>query len=82
MKREFGLNDDLPDKIAIRKGVFAYRELAQVVRSWIANEKIAVGAKLPTEDKLMKMFGVGRHTVRAGITNLVSDGLVERFAGR
>lgn len=65
-----------------RKGSFAYLELAGIIRSWIAQEKVSKGEKLPTEDEFMKMFNVGRHTVRSAISDLVEDGLVERFPGR
>jgi len=76
------LNELFPDDLLKRKGTFAFLELAQILRSWITDERFSRGEKLPTESQLMAKFGVGRHTVRAAIANLVTDGLVERFAGR
>ena len=44
---------------------------------YIAQEKIAVGSKLPSEYKLAEIFGVGRSTVREAVKSLVIKGVLE-----
>lgn len=65
-----------------RGGAPAYHQLSQLMRERILAGQFPVGAQLPTEDEMMRAFGLGRHTVRAAIHALVIDGLVERFPGR
>lgn len=67
----------------IRRGaVAAYRQIARELRNRIADGEFDVERRLPTEDDLIAEYGVSRHTVRAALGVLVSDGLVERYAGR
>lgn len=67
----------------IRKGATAaYSQIARELRHRIADGEFNEARRLPTEDVLMAEYDVGRHTVRAALELLVSDGLIERFAGR
>lgn len=59
-----------------------YHQILQLVRVRIATGDYAAGAALPTDEALMREFGVSRHTVRAAMNQLVSEGLIERFPGR
>lgn len=52
-------------------------ELAERLQKQIANETYKVGQKLPTEPELMKMYGVGRSTVREAMKILVNMGFLK-----
>jgi GntR family transcriptional regulator, transcriptional repressor for pyruvate dehydrogenase complex len=53
------------------------RNLAALIR----DGAIAIGAKLPTEQRLSVQYGVSRTVVREAISRLKSDGLVESRQG-
>jgi GntR family transcriptional regulator len=44
----------------------------------ISSGRVAVGARLPTEQQLCSQHGVGRHTIREAIRGLVDAGMLER----
>jgi DNA-binding GntR family transcriptional regulator len=44
----------------------------------ISSGRVAVGARLPTEQELCSQYRVGRHTIREAIRRLVDVGMVER----
>jgi GntR family transcriptional regulator len=68
---------------SVRRGAgAAYRQISRELQRRIAEGEFDLDRKLPTEDELMVAYGVSRHTVRAALSMLVADGLVERFAGR
>ena len=60
----------------IRKRSLA-EEMAVRLQEQIAQGRFEVGGKLPTESELMKIFGVGRSTVREAVKLLSSKGIVE-----
>jgi GntR family transcriptional regulator len=60
----------------------AYWRIFQTLRRRIAGGTYPVAGQLPTEETLMREFGVSRHTVRAAVQQLVSQALVTRQAGR
>lgn len=60
----------------------AYRQIAREIRRRISNGEFVTDGRLPTEDVLMQEYSVSRHTVRAALAVLVSDGVVVRYAGR
>ena len=67
----------------MRRGpVPLYHQIQEIVRARIAAGDYAAGAALPTDEALLREFGVSRHTVRAAIQQLVAEGLIERFPGR
>jgi DNA-binding GntR family transcriptional regulator len=55
-----------------------YQEIMKAISDDIAAGRVAVGARLPTEQELCVQHGVGRHTVREAIRGLVEVGMVER----
>jgi GntR family transcriptional regulator len=60
----------------------AYWRIFRTLRRRISDGAYPVASQLPTEELLMREFGVSRHTVRAAVQQLVSQGLVRRQAGR
>jgi GntR family transcriptional regulator len=65
-----------------RGAVPLYHQILGQLRARLASGEYAVGAQFPTDKDLVREFGVGRHTVRAAVDQLVLDGLVERRPGR
>lgn len=59
-----------------------YHQILQIARARIASGEWAAAGQLPTDEALMREFGVSRHTVRAALGELVAEGLIERFPGR
>jgi GntR family transcriptional regulator len=59
-----------------------YLQVAQHVASDINRNRYTAGAFLPSETAMMKMYGVGRHTVRSAIGELRRMRLVESLQGR
>lgn len=58
-----------------------YRRLAEDLRARIANGELRAGDRLPSEAQLSVEHGVSRGTVVRAITELVSQGLVNRRQG-
>lgn len=58
-----------------------YHQLAQVLRSRIADGTYPNGSALPPEVRLQREFGVARSTVRQALAQLESDRLIERRRG-
>jgi GntR family transcriptional regulator len=65
-----------------RAGAPLYYRILEIVRRRIADGDWRAGAALPTDEALVKEFGVSRHTVRVALNELVNEGLIERFPGR
>lgn len=55
-----------------------YSLVARDLTEAIANGRYPVGSLLPTEFELCELYDVSRHTVRAAITQLQTQGLVSR----
>jgi GntR family transcriptional regulator len=55
-----------------------YREIIRAISEDIASGRVRVGDRLPTEKELCAHHGVGRHTIRAAIGELVNLGMLER----
>jgi DNA-binding GntR family transcriptional regulator len=55
-----------------------YQEIMQAISADISSGRVAVGARLPTEQELCARHNVGRHTIREAIRGLVEVGMVER----
>lgn len=61
---------------------YAYRQIADEIQSQILDGSLPPGERLPGEVELAEMFGVTRSTVREGLRQLESDGLVHRPSPR
>ncbi|MDR3552592.1 MAG: GntR family transcriptional regulator [Clostridia bacterium] len=77
-------NDDLYSAYQLNKytPLPLYYQIASIIREQILSGKFAPGDQILTEEKLQKMFGVSRATVRRAISDLVYDGLLERNHSR
>lgn len=59
-----------------------YRTIAAELREQIKSGMYRPGERLPTEPQLMDLYSVSRNTVRLATGLLITEGLVERIAGR
>jgi GntR family transcriptional regulator len=59
-----------------------YYQIAWQLRREIHARQYGPHARLPTEEELVRTFGVSRTTVRLAFQVLLKDGLVRRVAGR
>ena len=57
---------------------YAYRQFADEIEDQIMQGTLKPGERLPGEIALAEMFGVTRSTVREGLRQLESEGLVCR----
>jgi DNA-binding FadR family transcriptional regulator len=76
----------VPNPIGVEAGPPRRREklataVAEALRSRIANGALPVGARLPTEQRLIDEFNVSRTVVREAIAELRAKGLVEPRQG-
>ncbi len=53
----------------------------QKIKEWITDEKVSPGEKIYSENELVKMFEVSRHTVRQAVGDLVHEGWLTREQG-
>lgn len=51
------------------------------ITEWITSGKVKPGEKIYSENELVKMFGVSRHTIRQAVGDLVHEGLLYREQG-
>jgi GntR family transcriptional regulator len=66
----------------IRGVVPLYRQIAQILRSQIHAKEYKAGQLLPTEDEMIRIFGVSRITVRQALQPLITECLIYRIAGK
>ncbi len=59
-----------------------YEEVAEEIKSWILEGKLKPGERLPSEEELLRRFGVSRASLREAFRLLESMGLVETVLGR
>ena len=59
-----------------------YLQLYEILRKKIESGEWQVGAQIPTEDELCRMFGVSRATVRTAVLDLVRQGYLKRQQGK
>lgn len=59
-----------------------YWRIAEDIRRYITEQGKKPGDELPTEEALERTYGVSRATVRRALSELVSEGLIERHSGR
>src|SRR5216683_6401941 len=55
-----------------------YQEIMAAICGDISSGRVAVGARLPTEQELCARHNAGRHTIREAVRGLVEAGMVER----
>lgn len=60
----------------------AYQQILGTLRGRLAKGEWQVGDQVPTDEALMRHFGVSRHTVRAALDVLVADGMIKRYRRR
>jgi GntR family transcriptional regulator len=60
----------------------AYLRILETLRTRIAKGDWRVGEQIPTDEELMRHFGVSRFTVRAALDVLVADGIIKRYRRR
>ena len=53
-----------------------------LLRARLESGEWPVGARLPTLEELMKLYGVSRVTVRSALSELENEGLIERTRGK
>jgi GntR family transcriptional regulator len=68
-------------KIRRSGGTPLHREAERRIRSLISHPEYRAGALLPNEIGLAEKLGISRHTLRAAIGRLVTEGLLVRTAG-
>jgi GntR family transcriptional regulator len=68
-------------KIRRSGGTPLHREAERRIRSLISHPEYRNGALLPNEIGLAEKLGISRHTLRAAIGRLVTEGLLVRTAG-
>jgi len=61
-----------------RTSIPLYVRVESLVRNRILNGQLQPGDKLPTEEDLVKQFGVSQITIRNALSNLERDGLIVR----
>lgn len=66
----------------IERAPSMYMQVAQRVAGDIRRGRYQSGEVLPSETEMVKMYGVGKHTVRAAIAELRTMGLVESQQGK
>lgn len=59
-----------------------YHQIYLDLKRLVQGEVLTPGSLLPPELEICHAYGVGRQTVRMAIARLVSENLVERYAGR
>lgn len=69
---------------AVRRqnGVALWRQIADRIRSAIADGDYDAIGKVPPEMVLAEQFGVNRHTVRSALAALAQEGIVQAVQGR
>ncbi|MFF3748638.1 GntR family transcriptional regulator [Streptomyces kronopolitis] len=58
-----------------------YRQVADALRREIVNEVHRPGERLPSESELSARFDASRNTIRSGLSQLVSEGLISSSQG-
>ncbi|MDP9862736.1 MULTISPECIES: GntR family transcriptional regulator [Streptosporangium] len=59
-----------------------YFQLREILLDLIENNELAIGMAIPSERELCQRFGLSRMTVRQAVDHLVSEGRLQRVAGK
>lgn len=65
-----------------RSPIPLYHQIARILRSQLRSQEYRLNDRLPTEDELIREYGVSRMTIRLAYQLLLKDGLVRRIRGR
>lgn len=60
----------------------AYQQIANSVINRISDKEWLIGEKLPSEFELAAAYGVSRVTLRQAMSQLESDGIIEKYRGK
>lgn len=71
-----------PQKLNPSSSTPLYKQVYTILKSRIANGELKPGDKIPTENELIQEYGVSRITIRAAISELVEDRVLERAQGK
>jgi GntR family transcriptional regulator of arabinose operon len=77
----FGMNDDLDPKLEFLPGRKLHKDVELRIRQYIDSNRLAKGARLPTEAEFCRLFNVSRSTVRHALDLLEMAGVVTRVQG-
>src|SRR6266542_1169218 len=58
-----------------------HKDVELQILQYIESNRVAVGAKLPTESEFCRLFNVSRSTVRHALAQLEKAGLISRVQG-
>jgi GntR family transcriptional regulator len=72
----------MTNAVSRRSPVPLYYQVESVLRDEVAARAYAEGAPLPTEEAMVRRFGVSRITVRRALERLAQEGLIYRVPGR
>jgi GntR family transcriptional regulator len=67
-----------PSSEFVTKKIPLYYQLENILREKIMSGAFAAGSRMPTESELIRIYGVGRITVRQALAALTKEGLIER----
>jgi GntR family transcriptional regulator len=67
-----------PSSEFVSKKIPLYYQLENILREKIMSGAFPAGSRLPTEIELIRIYGVGRITVRQALAALTKEGLIER----
>jgi GntR family transcriptional regulator len=67
-----------PSSEFVTKKIPLYYQLENILREKIMSGAFAAGSRMPTESELIRIYGVGRVTVRQALAALTKEGLIER----
>lgn len=70
------------DQTKLTAGILPkYRQLLQLLRTRILSGELPPGSRLPTEDELIRTYGLARGTVRRALEQLADEGLIVTAQG-
>jgi GntR family transcriptional regulator, arabinose operon transcriptional repressor len=75
----------IPDMEIERRGIMVqqtkYNMVKEKIKEWIIDGQVKPGEKIYSENELVKMFGVSRHTIRQAVGEMVHEGWLYREQG-
>ncbi|MCM8807554.1 MAG: GntR family transcriptional regulator, partial [Candidatus Omnitrophica bacterium] len=59
-----------------------YKQIKEILKERIIKGKYAEGTKMPSENQLVKEFGVSKHTILKALTELINENYIYRIQGK